>query len=403
MSRVVAPLTVTKINQTKPGEKLIKLADGGGLALWIYPTGARVWRMSYLRPSDRKPDGLKIGDYPTMSLAQARERREAVRADLAAGNNPKLSEYRRQVYATDPTFKETAESWFERWRDTVTEDYAEQVWRMLDANIFPHLGAFPVKDITSRMLVDALAPMEARGALVYLRRAKSAVSMVCGHALAKGLVENNVAVGISAAFRSAPKRNFRALKPEQLPELVAAIEGADITIVTRYLLKWQLLTLVRPGEAAAARWDEIEDGVWRIPAEKMKRRRDHLVPLSTGALEVLAAMRDISGHREYIFPSRTNPKVHCNASTANMALKRGAVQTTAHGLRALASTALHEAGFESRVIEMALAHVDQNETRAAYNRAEYLPQRSEMLEWWSAQIAKGRADIKRHDSPPGGL
>lgn len=346
--------------------------------------------MSYIRPSDRKPDGLKLGEYPAMSLAQARERREAVRADLAAGLNPRLAEHRRQVYATDPTFRETAESWYERWRDTVTADYAEQVWRMLDANVFPRLGEHPVKNITSRMLVDTLEPMEARGALVYLRRAKSAVAMVCGHALAKGLVDNNVAVGISAAFRSAPKRNFRALKPDQLPDLVAAIDKADITMVTRLLLKWQLLTLARPGEAAAARWDEIDDRVWRIPAEKMKRRRDHLVPLSTGALEVLETMRAISGHREFIFPSRTNPRTHCNTSTANMALKRTGVETTAHGLRALASTVLHEAGFDSRVIEMALAHVDQNETRAAYNRAEYLTQRSEMLEWWSAHIAQSK-------------
>lgn len=393
MPRLVTPLTVSKINQTKPGEKLIKLSDGGGLALWIYPTGARVWRMSYKRPSDGKPDTTKLGDYPLMSLAQAREGRERIRSDLAAGMSPKLAEEKRRVYANEPTFAEVAQSWYERWKDSVTPDYAEQVWRMLESNAFPKLGGHEIKAITSRMIVDALEPMEARGALVYLRRARTAIAMICAHALARGLVDNNVALGIAGAFRVAPKRNFRALRPDQLGTLLHGINSPNITLVTRALLRWQLLTMTRPGEAAGARWDEIEDGVWRIPAERMKRRRDHLVPLSSGAMEILESMRPISGHREYIFPSRSNPKSHMNPSTINVAMKRTGIESTAHGMRALASTTLHEAGFESRVIEMALAHVDQNETRAAYNRAEYLQQRSEMLEWWAAHIKSAQRGI----------
>lgn len=386
MPRPVPQLTVAKINATKPGEKVIKLSDGGGLALWIYPTGNRVWRMSYRRPADGKPDTIKIGIYPTMSLAAAREQRETIRSDLAERQNPKLAEYRRQVYAKEPTFRETALNWYERWQTTVTPDYAEQVWRMLEANVMATLGEHQIKDITSRMVVDALSPMEARGALVYLRRAKSAISQICAFSLAKGLVDNNVAIGISAAFRTAPKRNFRALTPSKIPDLIAAINKSNTTVITRCLLTWQLLTLSRPGEAAAARWDEINGDVWRIPAAKMKRRRDHLVPLSPQALGILEIMRPISGHRDYIFPSRNDPRRHMSTESANMALKRMNIDTTAHGLRALASTTLNEEGFESRVIEMALAHIDQNETRAAYNRAEYLSQRRNMLEWWASHI-----------------
>lgn len=387
MPRVVVPLTVTKIDRTKPGEKLVKLSDGGGLALWIYPGGRRSWRFSYIRPADGKPDGLLFGEYPDLSLAQARERRDMARADLAQGFDPKLTDYRRRIAAASPTFQQVATEWYARWHDTVTPDYALQVWRMLEANVFGVLGPHEISKITSRMLVDALSPMESRGALVYLRRARSAIGLVFGYALARGLVDNNVAVGISKAFKVAPKRHFRALAPEDVGDLLAVLASPSLSLTGRMMLRWQLLTLARPGEAAAARWDEIDDGVWVVPAERMKRRRDHLVPLSNGALAVLEVMRPVSGHREFIFPGRSDPKSHMSAGTANMALKRAGVDTTAHGLRALASTTLHEQGFDSRVIEMALAHVDQNVTRAAYNRSEYLQQRAEMLEWWSAWLA----------------
>lgn len=398
MPRQVTPLTVTKIDRAKPGEKLIKLSDGGGLALWIYPGGQKSWRISYLRPSDRKQDGLLIGEYPALSLAQARERREQIRADLAQGLDPKLTDYRRRIAAANPTFRDVATEWYERWRETVTPDYAEQVWRMLEANVFDVLGPHEIAKVTSRMIVDALSPMESRGALVYLRRARSSIGLVFGYALARGLVDNNVAVGISKAFKAAPKRHFRALAPEQIGQLMKVLDNQSLSLTGRMMLRWQLLTLARPGEAAAARWSEIVDGAWIIPAEKMKRRRNHVVPLSTGALHVLEIMRPVSGHREFIFPGRADPKTHMSAGTANMALKRAGVDTTAHGLRALASTTLHENGFDSRVIEMALAHVDQNATRAAYNRSEYLQQRAEMLEWWCAWLSKTGED---DTTPPG--
>lgn len=396
MPRIVPPLSVTRINQTKLSPKLIKLADGGGLALWIYPTGVRVWCMSFRRPNDGKPDTMRLGKYPQVSLAQARVGRERIRADIAAGDNPKLARDKRRIYAIEPTFQEVAHSWYQRWKDSVTPGYAEQVWRMLESNALPKLGPHEARHITSRMIVQALEPMEARGALVYLRRARTAIAMVCAHAVARGLVDNNPALGITGAFRAAPKRHFRALKPDQLGQLLRTVDTAGMTLITRALLYWQLLTLARPGEAAGARWDEIADGIWKIPAARMKRRRDHLVPLSTGALAILEQMRPISGHQDYIFPARSQPRGHMNAGTLNMALKRAGIASTAHGLRALASTTLHEAGFESRIIETALAHVDQNETRAAYNRAEYLPQRREMLEWWAARIA---STIKTQPEP----
>lgn len=395
MPKTVPPLSVSRINAAKPGEKVVKLTDGGGLALWVMPTGRKVWRIQYRRPHDKKLDTITIGPYPEVGLADARSKRDVIRADLLAGKNPKssaMAKAEKARHSQVATFRAVATQWNERWRDSVTESYADQVWRVLEANVFPFLGDWPVDQITARMVVDALSPMEARGALVYLQRARHTITQVLAFALARGLVENNVAVGINGAFAQAKPANFRALPPDQLPALVTGLQSDKIETQTYLMIMLQLLTMTRPMEAAGMRWDEIDGDMWVIPPERMKRRRQHVIPIVPAVASILERMRPISGHREHVFPGRNDPKTHASEGTANVALKRLGIPTTAHGLRALASTTLHEAGFESAVIEAALAHVDPNKTRAAYNRAEYITQRRQMLEWWAERIKCSSTD-----------
>ena len=216
------------------------------------------------------------------------------------------------------------------------------------------------------------------------------------YAVNSGLIHANPLAGIKASFRKPKKENMAALKPEELPELVATLANASIKRTTRCLIEWQLHTMSRPAEAAGTRWSEInlEEKTWLIPAERMKKRRPHRIPLTQQVLAILEAMRPISGHREFVFPSDRDPKSHCNSQTANMALKRMgfAGRLVSHGLRSIAITTLNERGFDAEIIEMALAHTDDNQVRSAYNRTDYFERRKPMMEWWSAHIeesAKG--------------
>lgn len=181
-----------------------------------------------------------------------------------------------------------------------------------------------------------------------------------------------------------------SLKPEELPSLMIAVANASIKRVTRFLLEWQLHTMTRPAEAAGTRWDEIDidKRVWIIPAVRMKRRREHAIPLSDHAIALLEAIEPISGRREHVFPADRNPRTHCNSQTVNMAIKRMGFEgrLVSHGLRSIASTTLNEQGFDRELIEVALAHTDNNQVRAAYNRADYLERRRPMMEWWSGHI-----------------
>lgn len=201
------------------------------------------------------------------------------------------------------------------------------------------------------------------------------------------------------AFEKPKKQNMPTLRPEELPKLMRSLVMSNLSVSTRCLIEWQLLTLVRPSEASGARWAEIDldAKLWTIPAERMKAKREHIVPLSPQALDILEVMNPISAHREHVFPSRNDPKQPMNSQTANAALKRMGYggKLVAHGLRSIASTALNEAGFNSDVIEAALAHIDKNEVRRAYNRSTYLMQRKEIMLWWGLKVVE---TIPRHSN-----
>lgn len=214
------------------------------------------------------------------------------------------------------------------------------------------------------------------------------------YAVNTGLIDANPASGVGMAFEKPKKQNMPTLRPEELPKLMRSLIMSNLSVPTRCLIEWQLLTLVRPSEASGARWVEVDfdKNLWTIPAERMKAKREHIVPLSPQALEILEVMKPISAHREHVFPSRNDPKQPMNSQTANAALKRIGYggKLVAHGLRAIASTAMNEAGLNSDVIEAALAHIEKNEVRRAYNRSTYLEKRKELMSWWGNFIVNSK-------------
>lgn len=393
MPRKVTPLTATQINHAKPKEKEYNLSDGDGLMLRVRPSGTKLWLFNYHHPITKKRTNLAIGNYPAVSLADARKRRSESQELLAKGICPKQHRDQCDIAkrkAATNTLETIAGQWLEVKRTKVSEDHANDIWRSLEKHIFPDLGHVPISDITAPGTIDIIQSIAAKGNLETVKRLCQRLNEIMVYATNTGVIHHNPLAGINDAFQTPIKHNLPSLRPEELPELMHALGRASIRRTTRCLIEWQLHTMVRPSEAAGARWDEIdfESELWRIPAERMKRNRPHTVPLTPQMLAVLKEMLTISGKREHIFPGERNPRQHINPSTANMVLKRMGYggRMVAHGFRSLASTILNEEGFDPDVIESALAHAIGNNVRATYNRAEYLERRRTMMLWWSTHI-----------------
>lgn len=397
MARTTRPLSNTEVLRAKALDKDLTLHDGDGLFLIVKTNGKKFWRFRYQRPTTKKRTMIGIGAFPAISLADARRLRANYLALLANGLDPQvqaeLIEEQQQI-AIDSIFSTVAFNWFQLKSKSVTPDYAKDIWRSLEKDIFPAIGELPVQQIKARTLVEALEPIKARGALETVRRLIQRINEIMIYAVNTGLLDANPASGVGMAFEKPKKQNMRTLRPEELPELMRSLAMSNLSVPTRCLIEWQLLTLVRPSEASGARWAELDldAKLWVIPSERMKAKREHIVPLSPQALDILMVMKPISGHRTYIFPSRNDPQKAMNSQTANAALKRIGYgqKLVAHGLRSIASTAMNEAGFNSDVIETALSHVDKDEVRRAYNRALYLEQRKELLNWWGLFVMNSK-------------
>ncbi|EJD6367581.1 integrase [Providencia huaxiensis] len=390
MARKTKPLTDTEIKAAKPQDKDYQLYDGDGLTLLIKSSGSKLWQFRYYRPYTKQRTKQSFGAYPTVTLSDARKLRAESRSLLAKDIDPQeyqKDQIRNSQEAKTNTFQLVAERWWEVKKSTVTEDYGNDIWRSLERDVFPAIGDISVTDIKAHILVQAIQPVQARGALETVRRLCQRINEVMIYAQNTGLIDAVPSINIGKAFEKPKKKNMPSIPPDQLPKLMQTMRTANIILPTRCLFMWQLLTISRPAEAAEARWDEInfETKEWKIPAARMKMNREHTVPLSDAALAILELMKPLSGHREFIFPSRIKPTQPMNSQTVNAALKRagfGGVLVS-HGLRSIASTALNEQGFPPDVIEAALAHVDKNEVRRAYNRSDYLEQRRPMMQWWA--------------------
>lgn len=386
-------LTEAKIKNAKAQEKDYVMGDGDGLQMRIRINGSKLWNFNYYHPVTKKRLNMGLGAYPEISLSQARKMTIEARELIATGIDPK--EHRDQVRqeqraATEHTLEKVAEAWFDLKKENVTVAYAEDIWRSLTLHVFPDIGQTPISKITAPKVIDLLRPLETKGSLETVKRVSQRLNEIMTYAVNSGLIHANPLSGIRAVFKKPKKQNMAALSPDELPELMVALANASIKRTTRALIEWQLHTMTRPVEAATTRWSDIDlqKKTWTIPAERMKKRRPHTIPLSPQALAILEAIKPYSGHREYVFPADRNPRDHCNSQTANMALKRMgfAGRLVSHGMRSIASTTLNEHGFEPELIEVALAHVDKDEVRSAYNRADYVERRRPMMEWWSKHI-----------------
>jgi integrase len=398
MARTTKPLTNTEVKQAKPKAKEYNLADGQGLYLRAKPNGTKLWLYQYTKPFVRTRTNLSLGSYPALSLKDARKQAEQFNTLLAKDIDPKEERTRIDLESTQAhlnTFQVIADKWFLIKQSNVSATYAEKIKQGLDNHIFPEMGRVPIHKINAPQTIHFLEPIAEKGSMETISKLCRWVNEIMVYAVNTGVIHSNPLSGIRKAFKTIKPKNMPTIKPERLPELMEAINQASITLITKSLIEWQLHTMVRPAEAAGIRWEEIDldARVWTIPPERMKTGKSHTVPLSSQAITILNTMRPISGHRDYVFPSSRKPNEAVNSQTANMALKRMGFKGTlvSHGLRALASTTLNEQQFDSDIIESALAHIDKNTIRAAYNRAEYLEQRRVMMQWWSDHIEQAEA------------
>jgi len=379
------PLSDTAARQAKFTGKQQKLSDEKGLFLLITSSG-KYWRLKFRFGGKEKV--LALGVYPEVSLKEARVKREEASRQLADGIDPSLARKQSKVanrLASENNFEVIAREWHQSQLARWSPGHAKRVIESLEVDVFPDLGLVPVAELTAPIMLDALRKIEARGATETAGRVLQRISSVMRYAIQTGRVSYNPAQDLKGALRATKQEHRPALPRADLPEFYRRLAAEPLNPATRLAIHLLMLTMTRPGEVRFARWDEFDlaRAEWRIPAERMKMRVPHIVPLSRQALAVLEELRQISGHCELLFPSErklTNP---ISENTLSYAMGRMGYKgiATPHGFRALASTILNEEGFDPDVIERQLAHAERNKVRAAYHRAEYLDERRKLLQW----------------------
>lgn len=400
-------LTDQAIRAAKPQSKPYKLADSGGLYLFVQPPGSRLWRLKYR--FDGVERTLSFGAYPHVSLSLARERREEAKRLIAQGVDPGAKRKAEKAARAD-TFEAVAREWLERKAKPderngraalapVTLDKAKWIFETL---LFPYLGQRPISKITPPELLQVLRRIETRGRRETCRRAKQRCGQVFRYAIATGRAERDIAADLRGALAPVVTRHHASITdPTAIGELLRAIEGYHGHIVTHCALKLAPLVFVRPGELRAAEWSEFDlaRAEWRLPAERMKMRVPHIVPLARQALQVLLELQPITGAGRYVFPSLRSAARPMSENAITAALRRmgySGGEMTWHGFRSLASTQLNEHDWNRDWIETQLAHGERDKIRAAYNYAKYLPRRKEMMQWWADYLD----ELKRRGQVP---
>jgi len=384
------PLTDTEVRKSKPAEKAYRLSDGGSLYLWVTPAGGKLWRWAYNH--DGKEKLMSLGKYPDVPLALARERHTEARRLLAMGTDPmaqRKADKTAAKCASENSFQTIAGLWFDHWRVDKSNQHVDATRRRMAANIFPLLGARPITEIEAPELVVMVKAIEERGAADLAKRALENTGQIFRYAIAHGYAKRNPASEIRPAdvLRPTHKTNLARIDAKELPDLLRAIEVYRGTHVTRLGLKLMALTFVRTSELIGAKWAEFDMDAarWNIPAERMKMRTPHIVPLAEQTIEVLEMLRTLTGESEWLFPGDRSAAKPMSNNTILMALKRMGYKgrMTGHGFRGLASTVLHEKGYGHEHIELQLAHAPRNAVSAAYNHALYLEPRARMMQDWA--------------------
>lgn len=387
------PLNDMQIRRAKPEAKAYTLGDGQGLSLLIEPNGSKSWRFRYRYAG--KPKMISLGVYPTITLADARSRRDDARKLVAEGKNP--SEVRKEQKIalqteSENAFEKIATEWHQMKSAKWSAGYASDIMEAFQNDIFPYVGTRPIGEIKPLELLNVLRKIEKRGALEKMRKVRQRCSEVFRYAIATGRAEFNPAADLSSALEVHQSNHFPFLKADELPGFLRALDSYTGSRLVQIATKLLIITGVRTIELRAALWSEFDLGnaIWEIPAERMKMRRSHLVPLSTQALDLLNELKIMTGNYRYVFPGRNDPNKPMSEASINQVIKRIGYggKVTGHGFRHTLSTILHEEGYSTAWIEMQLAHTDKNKIRGTYNHAYYLDKRREMMNWYSNYILK---------------
>ena len=388
------------VRKARPEAKQRKLADGGGLYVLIHPNGGKYWQLAYRFAGKQKT--LALGIYPDVSLAEAREKRDAARKLIAKDIDPsaaKQAESREKKIAAANTFEAVTREWVENKSNDWTAGHKALTLRTLEQDAFPLLGNRPIAEISSSELLATIRDIEKRGALEIASRVLQRCSAVFRYAIATDRCKNNPAYKMSEALKSPTRTHYNTIEKGGFPQLLRDIDSYQGNPMTVCILQLMALTFTRTGELLGAQWKEIDldRAEWLIPAERMKMRRPHLVPLSSQAVAVFREAAKFSGDREHVFPNRNDPSKPASNAIILRALGRMGYtgKMTGHGFRSAASTMLNENkskwGIHRDTIELQLAHVEKNASRAAYNFAEYLDERRTMMQQWADYLDKLKA------------
>lgn len=380
-------LTDIEVRRAKPADKPYRLPDQHGLFLRVLPNGTKCWQYGYRFGG--KQQLLSLRTYPEVTLAAAREAHMEARRKLAAGINPAAEKQAQRRTTQGTTFEDVAKLWLQHWKAEKAPRYVKQMAARIKGDILPAIGDRPIREIEAPELVAIAKAIEARDASELARRSLEAIGQVFRYAIAHGMAVRNPASDVKPAdvLKPVKTKNHARVGAKELPALSKAISdyNGELTSLAMRLMGY---TFVRTSELVGARWAEFTlDGDsprWDIPAERMKMDTPHIVPLSNQAVSVLRLIHQVSAGREYVFPGTGKAK-HMSTGTILLALDRMGYRglMTGHGFRGIASTLLHEVGFDEKYIEAQLAHQKRNRTAAAYNHAAYLPQRTEMMQAWA--------------------
>jgi integrase len=388
-------LTDTKIRNAKPTDKPYSLQDGSGLFLQVRPSGAKFWRYRYWLTPDK--DGLyTIGEYPAVSLSEARRERERARELVKQGINPtheKKTEKLRQAVSRANTFEAVTREWLEIKAAKVVPYTLKQMTSAFEQNVFPKIGRLPIRSVTAAHLLDILQTMEKRGAASYAIQLRQWCSAVFRRAVVTLRADGDPAAALAGALHRPKINHSKPMSKDEIGDFLARLRNYGGNRTTVLSLRLILYLFVRTVELRKAAWLEFDLAAtaaeWRIPGERMKMRRIHVVPLPRQAIEILEELRRITGAGTWLFPNFRRPDDVMSATTINRALENMGYNSglwTGHDFRATASTQLYEMGYRTEWIERQLAHVEENKTKAAYNHAEYLTERRQMLQSWADWI-----------------
>lgn len=395
MPKQTTRLSDMQIKKAKIKSKEYILADGNGLNIRIRPNGTKSWQFRYTDPITGKVKKIPLGSYSNLDLADARKIAQEHRNKVANGIDPKqhIKELKKEASRRESSaFGVVAEQWFQRKKNSISAQHANRTWRTLEKYILPKLQNVPLEAITRRDTIQTLRPLEKEQKLSTIKRICQSLNQIMEYGVDCGIIEANPLTRMINAFQRHQVEHMPTIEPKMLKQFIRKLhDNNTLHYQTKHLLLWQLHTILRPNEAVETRWENvcIENKCLVMPGEVMKNSKIHRIPLTDEMIEILDNMRPFSEGKEFVFPSLRKPLGHMSEFTVNAAIKRSLGykgELVAHGLRAIASTALHEEGFDTLHIEACLSHSDKNTTRASYNRSDFFEQRKEIMAWWSKFI-----------------